>query len=160
VKTDLNVRLSDEQLVIVRFCAVECELQRSGERSVFNMMQAWTYAQGRCHEHPTEDDIVAIGALVEPTKNMGGYRKTGVRVGSDVKPSWQLVPAEMTDLVEATTTLGPDEWFFAFETIHPFVDGNGRSGATLYNWLAGTLNAPTWPPNFWNDQRRRPGDGA
>ena len=37
-------RFSDGQLKIVRFCAIECELQVSGERSVFWMVRAWNHA--------------------------------------------------------------------------------------------------------------------
>ena len=32
---------SDAQLAIVGFCAIECELQASGERSVHHMVHAW-----------------------------------------------------------------------------------------------------------------------
>lgn len=36
----------------------------------------------------------------------------------------------------------------------------GDTEDILYNLLRGTLRSPTWPPNFWNDDRRKPGFGA
>jgi hypothetical protein len=35
-----------------------------------------------------------------------------------------------------------DEWYAAFEFLHPFRDGNGRTGKILFNWLTGTLENP------------------
>jgi hypothetical protein len=43
-----------------------------------------------------------------------------------------------------------DIFYFEYEEIHPFQDGNGRTGKILYNYLKGTLDNPQLPPNFWN----------
>lgn len=147
-------------LNIVRFCARECELQMSGERSVAWMVQAWEYAQDNCGVQPTVNDVLILGGLVEPFKNVAGFRTVGVRVGWDVKGDWRDVPRQMVNLMEGQNSLTPNEFFKAYEEVHPFVDGNGRTGAILFNWLGGTLDNPEWPFNFWNDPRRLPGDGA
>ena len=52
------------------------------------------------------------------------------------------------------------EWFRQFEEVHPFRDGNGRTGQVLYNLLCGTLDKPDFAPDFWDDWRRKPGAGA
>lgn len=42
-----------------------------------------------------------------------------------------------------------DDWYLAFEAIHPWGDGNGRSGKTLHNWLMGTLDDPVLVADYF-----------
>lgn len=53
-------------------------------------------------------------------------------------PHWEKVPALLRDWVENC----PMDWkeaHVAFEKIHPFRDGNGRTGRMLMNWQRVTL---------------------
>jgi hypothetical protein len=143
----------------IRFCAIECGLQQSGEASVWWMANAWVQAQ-RIQRPLVVDDVLALGALVEPDRNAAGYRQVGVRVGGDVKGDWHNVPRQMVNLLEAQDRLTPAEWFREYEEIHPFVDGNGRTGQILFNLLSGTLDAPEWAPDYWGDWRRQEDAGA
>ncbi len=154
--------LDKADLAIVSFCAIECKMQQSGEESVWWMAEAWAWATEQSHlgRRPTPGRIRTLGGLVEPRKNAVGFRRVGVRVGRDIKPEWQTVPRQIDQLCRAKDRLTAAEWFREYEEVHPFLDGNGRTGQILFNWLAGSLGEPTWAPNFWDDPRRFSGYGA
>lgn len=155
---------------IVRFCAIECRLQQSGEYSVSWMVDAWIYAMNiqkvlmangdLINVAPTIQDVLNLGQLVEPHDNIYGFRTVNVQVGYDVKMDWQLVPGAMERLMNTIGDCTPSEFFKEYEEIHPFRDGNGRTGVILFNWLNHTLDHPVWAPNFWDDPRRTVGHGA
>lgn len=164
-------------LEVVRFCAIECRLQMSGEISVYDMVRGMIYAQDRSSIRPTVTDVLELGKLIEPNDNYKGFRTCGIRVGSDVKMDWQDIPRQVVNLMEAVREgafdprpLGPgisstriggaNEFFKTYEEIHPFTDGNGRTGAILFNWLNGSLYKPVWPDNYFSDPRRTVGYGA
>jgi hypothetical protein len=123
------------------------------------MVEAWLYAHRHRNQPIKLRDILALGRIIEPVKNSDGFRKCGVSVGYDVKMDWQGVPDAMDELIAGQPAIAASEdaaieWFRRYEEIHGWVDGNGRSGSLLFNWILGTLKVPVHAPNLWSDPRR------
>jgi hypothetical protein len=117
------------------------------------MRRAWDFAMARSAQGwsaPTVPHIVSLGMMVEPIKNKGGLRRCLVRVGTSLCPHPDEMAGRLERLVEHGGGLEPLEFYRELELIHPFVDGNGRTGKIVLNWLAGTLDKPWFPPaDFW-----------
>ena len=164
------------------------------------MHAAWEYAQRASQGHPdveyllsTTEDILALGALVEPKVNSTiGFRTMNVYIGNttgapprflndmmvalvqqaDVEPilgrkgphpddyrklwnPWMRktgskmddIPNKFAEMVKQVETA--DDWYLAYEAIHPFGDGNGRTGKILHNWLLGTLDEPVLVEDYF-----------
>ena len=81
----------------------------------------------------------------QPDAQPGVYRTINVTVGAHRPPDWPSVPDLMEEFFTFAQADPPDPVAHAawahiqFETIHPFADGNGRTGRALITKL---LNAP------------------
>jgi hypothetical protein len=84
--------------------------------------------------------------LVEPGKNVSGIRGCGVRVGTRICPPPYEVLPRMERLWKLQDEMTPIEFYKALLEIHPFVDGNGRSGKIILNLKNRTLLNPVFPP--------------
>lgn len=145
-------------LKIIEFCAREVEYQGDGPLHVWWYLQAWDLALDKtCWANPI-GQVAHLGHLVEPIDSPDlDWRKVNVRVGLDHKPAFQKVPKLMQQWDDDLPGMTPEEAYKSFEEIHPFVDGNGRVGKIIYNWKAETLENPTFPSTYeedeWHKQR-------
>lgn len=92
-------------------------------------------------------------AVFEGYEWAGRFRSVNVRVGPHAPPPHAEVPDLMKELeakwaknsVHQYSREDLEGWYFDFETIHPFQDGNGRVGAIVVAAHA-RLN---WPELGW-----------
>jgi len=98
-----------------------------------------------------------------PEESPGSFRRHEIEPfpGGMVPPSWVDVPAAMTDWVDSIKDVvgeaNPVQALAAahasFERIHPFLDGNGRTGRLLLNLLLVRLGYP--PAVIYTRDRNR-----
>jgi Fic family protein len=104
-------------------------------------LKAWTYLIGQ--DQLTHEVVCKTQRLICANQTdlrddqKGHYRsvsRVNVRVGSYVAPRWHEVDDLMAEWLDEHDRLSPWLNHVAFESVHPFVDGNGRTGRALYWW--------------------------
>lgn len=120
--------------------------QRS-QREVLNYFAGLRYMEKNAgektltHEHVLKLHSIIAGAVMDQG-DAGRYRSIMVRVGRHVPPPPEQVSGLMRELLDWWNKEAP-KWspvlssaivHFQFEDIHPFADGNGRTGRMLALW--------------------------
>lgn len=121
-----------------------------GAQRVLWMQYAWEDAIEHRSKPLNRGRILRLAHYIEPLENsVWDYRTCNVRVGFYVAPRANEVLARMERWFEMLPSMTPEEAYRELMEIHPWADGNGRTGKIVYNWLKGTLDNPVLPPNFF-----------
>jgi len=112
-----------------------------------NLLKAWKYVEKNNKRFPTKEDLCQLHKYVndniEEEKTLGKYKKVQNYIGNIYTSSYLFTEERMKSLLiwikKAFRKIDDFEVAFQshaqFEIIHPFVDGNGRVGRLLLNWL-------------------------
>ena len=127
-------------------CEVEAQYSAAieGESDPARTAVHATALESLLKKTPSEESMLALHTELmadQPRTQPGEYRNIEVKVGRHRPPAPELVPELMADLYgyiekSTDTPLTKAAWaHIQFETIHPFRDGNGRTGRALTNQI-------------------------
>lgn len=97
-------------------------------------------------EEITVDDLREFVSAIQPGAVLRDLPGMDVRVGSHYPPlGGPKIKEDLELLFREIKYLPPYNFHIRYETLHPFTDGNGRSGRALWLW-AMLNNTGDYPP--------------
>lgn len=83
-------------------------------------------------------DIIYYVQAIQPDARLRDRKGLDVTVGNHIPPAGgQAIVYKLDDLIERITENKIDPFYahIEYEMLHPFTDGNGRSGRMLWYWM-------------------------
>lgn len=105
-----------------------------------------TRAEVEAHRKLLSLDVVEVADMEEFVRVVAGAplrreRGMNVRVGRHFPPKGgHEIEVRLRELLADIQDLDPWDAHIRYETLHPFMDGNGRSGRALWLWQMGGLD--------------------
>jgi Fic family protein len=135
----------------------ESNLIEGYDNEVFDgqLLMAWLYLMKQkelSHDVVKRVQKIVVHAQTDlKEKDRGHYRIVPVWIGGHKLLNHGLLNALMNQWFKDEVTLDPIISHIAFEKIHPFIDGNGRTGRLLMWWAE--VNAGKEPTLFLNETK-------
>ncbi len=123
------------------------DVTERSRREVLNYFAGLRFIEKSVSEKPiAHEDVLKLHAIIASDVmdqgKAGRYRDILVRVGRYLPPAPEMISGLMSELLEWWNKEAP-KWspvvtssiiHYRFEDVHPFADGNGRTGRTLALW--------------------------
>lgn len=143
---------------IVQYIRESCEIQNATEpEDYIGMSLAYEYALNKMwlekgitlerSKFIWINDLFTLIYLIHGKREMANFRsQPAIFANGRQALSPQRIPAQVNMLLEQQANIPVNEFYWIFEEIHPWQDGNGRVGSLLWNVLNNSILDPLHPP--------------